>query len=1230
MPLNIKKPVLRQLLVLLAFTSLVGLFFFLNFYLYIPRQQKTFNQKIFRVLEEVARDFASTLEGQIVTALKNNASQDTIGSIKQLGSDTSIHALTVNSFRRLDTTVDKSQDFTYTYQFKKDSVRIQLFHKTGRQSDSTFAIPLGKIIGPNYANLHKDLFDLLLLVKRGEVKGKDPIRLKDSLLYRIGDIPSRYAFIHDTLFKDKNYGQFSTINPITIQEQQYLAFSIPFQFRDEELILTGLLSEEEYKDEAARFSRSALIIIAALLSFVILSLPLLKIRISGRSERISVNEVRILIIVFLVAPFLVVLGLGTTLIYQYADNDSDRTLQLVENMVEENMEQEVGLALQQLNWYGRLTADKQNILDSNDKTGTIAGTEANRISMLHQQLRRTRQVDSDLRNLIYYPTHYFNLDDIFWVNNSGYQIGKWFLLDEKVSYLDVSSRNYYQKIKEGEAGSFPRTGAPFYIEPTISWATGDYSVNVVTASRQNLAGSTSAKNRNAKEDAARNQAILIGLAARLYAVYQPVIAKGYHFAIVKRDGAILFHSETERCLHENIIDETNEHPALVNAMARNDSILIPNIKMYDLDVKMRVKPWRLMPEFYLVTYFTKREQNLFVFHIAAFTLLAVSALLLALLFFHLFKSLLTNSNHNTFVRSYPSQWMRPSKARNEIYSNTLVFFAIITIIAALLLLVATAFNRLRTEAYLFQALFLLPFLITTGYFFVVQNTKLPGTERPLSFSAWLLKERKLVLFYFFFIALTSILMARLLHDCSNFHLDSFLALLLSLAVPLLGFLHYRKPQLFHLNRPDYFKNYLSLLGACILLVAIVPAIGMMYYAFRQEYVMRIKAEQLKAAKDISDRRLAINNDLKRNKVDLSLTPAGSAFIRNLKFHPSYGIYLPHQQINRQDQMQYGNGDCAHRPDQPPVYLGATRFLLLPNDHNDIFQNNAQHQWLDSSKIILQSANITDRRNTDSLLLTATHGTAPALGDVVRNPATYIWLLLTLIFIVLHLLVMRSTVKKVFLLDYLDDALPKQQGATWSDSYYKLVLGDKEEWQSFGISGRPNRSKDIQVAERFIAQKQKGKGPYYLQLQQLLKPAHELMWQQIPPEEQLVLYDFALDGFTNYRNTDLIYNLMQKGLIIRTSDGHLEVMTHSFRNYMVNKNATAEVKALEDKFKVNTSWKSLKNLLLGLLLAVTIFLFATQRDLTDKMLAIISGLVTLVPLVVKLFDRPAASNNSSGT
>ncbi|MEJ7678406.1 MAG: hypothetical protein WKG06_11210 [Segetibacter sp.] len=87
------------------------------------------------------------------------------------------------------------------------------------------------------------------------------------------------------------------------------------------------------------------------------------------------------------------------------------------------------------------------------------------------------------------------------------------------------------------------------------------------------------------------------------------------------------------------------------------------------------------------------------------------------------------------------------------------------------------------------------------------------------------------------------------------------------------------------------------------------------------------------------------------------------------------------------------------------------------------------------------------------------------------------------------------------------------------------------------------------------------------------------------------------------------------------------MNYSFRNYLLGKAGTEEIVHLEQELSFASNWKTMKNIFYALFFAVMIFLFTTQQEVSNKILAIISGIVTLIPLLLKLFDKNITDGGS---
>src|SRR6476619_2603498 len=164
-----KYPVLRHTFIVLMFLGLVGLFFFLNYLFFIPQQQQAYNEKIFRALHQITEEFKSTLEGKVAYIKNKNTNTPAIKLTRQQVNNIKFRTLLNTSFNQLSN-IGYSQ-YIGTYHFKTDTVVVQIYDPALKGKGSKYApqkdtIAIQELLEPNVQNTHKDLFDLVMLVKR--------------------------------------------------------------------------------------------------------------------------------------------------------------------------------------------------------------------------------------------------------------------------------------------------------------------------------------------------------------------------------------------------------------------------------------------------------------------------------------------------------------------------------------------------------------------------------------------------------------------------------------------------------------------------------------------------------------------------------------------------------------------------------------------------------------------------------------------------------------------------------------------------------------------------------------------------------------------------------------------------------------------------------------------------------------------------------------------------------
>ena len=131
----------------------------------------------------------------------------------------------------------------------------------------------------------------------------------------------------------------------------------------------------------------------------------------------------------------------------------------------------------------------------------------------------------------------------------------------------------------------------------------------------------------------------------------------------------------------------------------------------------------------------------------------------------------------------------------------------------------------------------------------------------------------------------------------------------------------------------------------------------------------------------------------------------------------------------------------------------------------------------------------------------------------------------------------------------------------------------------------------------------------------LKPLFDFIWKNCNDQEKFLLFGLAKDGLLNYKDEALIYKLFLDKLLIVHNE-RVKLISYSFRLYIISKKGTREEIELMSKMKTGGSWGSMKIVFSVVILSVLVFLFLTQQEVSGKIVALITGLSTILPLLLK--------------
>jgi hypothetical protein len=141
--------------------------------------------------------------------------------------------------------------------------------------------------------------------------------------------------------------------------------------------------------------------------------------------------------------------------------------------------------------------------------------------------------------------------------------------------------------------------------------------------------------------------------------------------------------------------------------------------------------------------------------------------------------------------------------------------------------------------------------------------------------------------------------------------------------------------------------------------------------------------------------------------------------------------------------------------------------------------------------------------------------------------------------------------------------------------------------------------------------------------------YQAVWWTLSPMEKFILYDFALDGFTNYKNADYLFELCNKGLLCLVNEGKdqtliynnkLVFMATSFREWILRQSGDPQISMLIKRAGIKGPWQNFKLPLMILLAAFGLFLFFTQDALYQKIGGLITSFGSLSNILLPLFGK----------
>ena len=124
-----------------------------------------------------------------------------------------------------------------------------------------------------------------------------------------------------------------------------------------------------------------------------------------------------------------------------------------------------------------------------------------------------------------------------------------------------------------------------------------------------------------------------------------------------------------------------------------------------------------------------------------------------------------------------------------------------------------------------------------------------------------------------------------------------------------------------------------------------------------------------------------------------------------------------------------------------------------------------------------------------------------------------------------------------------------------------------------------------------------------------------LWGSLSKDEKFVLFDLAEDNIANYQNRDAILSLYYKGIIV--FEGEPRLIHESLRDFILSEVKDIEVYKEKVEAQMESSWGKFRLPFLAIVVIILFFVFYTQKETFNKVLAIITAFAAAIPTLTKL-------------
>ncbi|MDF9798631.1 hypothetical protein OKW21_003894 [Catalinimonas alkaloidigena] len=647
----------RSYIILGTFMVLAALFGY-YFWVYLPAREAFQISKRVRDLQQIAINFKEKdkvyrktansiyIKDSIKSIFDNcEDPDDRKALIEQLSAELNRTSGNPN-LRFIDTTFKMANDIAYPYVIENTKTNIK-----------TCGVELAATVDFFFAPFQKTRrFDDYLLFK-GNALAYSTV---DGELLQVSRESSDNSFNVDSLLKGAEkqkvklkLDQLEEIPEVyepgikvQLSAAEYKLFSTNIQSSDNEVwTIYALVNAENFEADIKMIPYMVVIVIAVILLILIFALPLIKLSLISPIERLHRIDVVLSTSSFVICTSLLSLFLLFWASYRADLKNIESDLSALSDHINRDFEQE-------LDSISSLMKEMEEVAyeQSPNHTFTNINIFEDEYKALHKKLNR-----------------YAFLRNLYWIDDKGtwkYQISTETSKSKAIEPKNFKERPYFYEIANNNGWHSDRisTQNTFYVQSITSWLNSEKLAVVSVPSKSD--------HIDLKDKTIDNIKVLAA-SIRLHALMDPLLPPAFSFCVINEEGDVLFHSDKEKNLQENLLADVDDHRGVRSALIGKNNIYA-NVYAGENSQMIYISPLKHTP-WMLVTAYDKAYIESPYLQLISFCVICV-LVIGGIAFFQLYLiSLLDHKPSKLKKQTFYYDWLWPVKGKRERYFSIMIY-----------------------------------------------------------------------------------------------------------------------------------------------------------------------------------------------------------------------------------------------------------------------------------------------------------------------------------------------------------------------------------------------------------------------------------------------------------------------------------------------------------------------------------------------------------------------------